>query len=145
MAADNRSPSDDPVIDAVKTLNAGYDNTDYAKRSAVQIGKARIYTVVFKGQDGYWHENYVYESGSTRIAYLDLERMLNARDNDLIPSARDPDYIRTMVVAVFTLVFGIAVVYVAVWDSKNPSLQVLTGLLGLGLGYFVGTKSPAQK
>jgi hypothetical protein len=135
----------DPVIEVVKTLNAGYENTDYAKRSPVKLGGANVYTVVFKGKSGTWYENYVYERGEKRIAYWNLADMLMARDNDLIPSGANLELIRMAAVIAFTLLFGAATIYIVVTNQDNKSLQILTGVVGLGLGWLVGSQSTSHK
>ena len=84
----------DPVIAAVEALNAGYQNSDYAKRGPDQVGGANIYRVAFKGGDGVWRENYVYERGNKRIAYYNIRELLMSRDNDLFPSETNLDLIR---------------------------------------------------
>lgn len=48
------------------------------------------------------------------------------------------DLAKMIVVALLTIGFSIAVVYLVITKPDNQSLQVLTGLLGLTLGYFVG-------
>lgn len=54
-------------------------------------------------------------------------------------SAAPPlDVIKICVVSVLTLAFAVAVIAIVARDPDNKSLQVLTGLLGLTLGYFVG-------
>ncbi len=133
-----KNPSADPVIDAVVRLNSRYNNTNYSKRNPVHVGSGNLYTVVFKGEDGYWRENYVYERGSKVIAYLDLREMILDRGNGLIPSLRDPEFIKLMVISILTFMFAIAVTYLVIHTPDNKSLQVLTGLLGLTIGYLVG-------
>lgn len=135
----------DPVISAVEALNAGYQNSDYAKRGPDQIGGANIYTVVFKGADGEWRENYVYERGNRRIAYHNIRELLMSRDNDLFPSETNLDLIRLWAVIAFTTIFGIAVVYLVITSPDNKSIQFLTGFVGLGIGYLVGNKSLSGK
>jgi len=130
----------DPVIAKVEALNAGYQNTDYAKRGPDQIGGANIYRVSFKGADGVWRENYVYERGNKRIAYYNIRELLMSRDNDLFPSEANLDLIRLWAVIVFTTIFGIAVIYFVKTSPENKSIQFLTGFVGLGIGYLVGNK-----
>ena len=130
----------DPVIAAVEALNAGYQNSDYAKRGPDQIGGANIYRVAFKGRDGVWRENYVYERGSKRIAYYNIRELLMSRDNDLFPSETDHNLIRLWAVIAFTTIFGLAVIYIVIASPENKSIQFLTGFVGLGIGYLVGNK-----
>jgi hypothetical protein len=61
-------PPDDPVIAAVKLLNAGYNNSNYSKRQPQKLGPGRMYTVSYQGQDKAWYEDYVFEVGSTQRA-----------------------------------------------------------------------------
>jgi hypothetical protein len=53
--------TNDPIIAAVEQLNAGYKNTDFSRRPTYEYRSTKIHTVVFKGQDGKWRENYVFE------------------------------------------------------------------------------------
>src|SRR5260370_41543298 len=99
--------SDDHVVATVKSLNAGYQNSDYAKRGPDQVGGANIYSVVFKGADGMHRENYVYERGNKRIAYRSIRDLLMTRDNDLFPSTADLERIRLWAIIAFTAIFGL--------------------------------------
>jgi hypothetical protein len=146
MEANVTNPSDDPVIDAVKRLNSGWNNTDYSRRDPVQLGKASLYTVAFKGQDGYWRENYVYELANKRIPYSDLKQLLTDRNNGLVSTAKDRDFFALLVVAALASIFALAVIYLAIWQPDNSkSLQALTGVFGLVFGYFLGTSRPGQR
>ena len=48
------------------------------------------------------------------------------------------DLIKTVVVATLTFVFSGAAIYIVISMPENKSLQVITGLLGLTIGYLVG-------
>jgi hypothetical protein len=48
------------------------------------------------------------------------------------------DLIKLTVVSILTFIFAFAVIYIVMRDPENKSLQVLTGLLGLTIGYLVG-------
>jgi hypothetical protein len=57
---------------------------------------------------------------------------------DLIRATPFQDLIKLTVVSALTVIFAIAVIYIVIDQPDNKSLQVLTGLLGLTIGYFVG-------
>jgi hypothetical protein len=57
---------------------------------------------------------------------------------NVISSTPPVELIKLTVVSSLTLLFSIAVILVVVIRPDNPSLQVLTGLLGITIGYFVG-------
>ena len=57
---------------------------------------------------------------------------------DRLLDAPPLELIKTTVVALLTLVFSIAVISIVIAKPENQSLQVLTGLLGLTMGYLVG-------
>ena len=137
MSHTDGSPGD-RIIDAIKQLNAGYSNTEYAKRSPEDLGAGKLYTVVFKGADQQWRENYVFERGDKVKAYYTIREALRDSFTGIIPMWRDQEFIKLLVVAILTAAFATAVIGIVVWDPDNKSLQVLTGLLGLTLGYFVG-------
>ena len=48
------------------------------------------------------------------------------------------DFVKLVVVSFLALMFAGSVIYIAVTAPDNKSLQVLSGLLGLTIGYFVG-------
>lgn len=48
------------------------------------------------------------------------------------------ELVRMVVISVLTLLFSISVVFVVIRDPQNQSLQILNGLLGLTIGYFIG-------
>ena len=52
--------------------------------------------------------------------------------------AYDIGFIKLAVVSVLAFMFAVSVIYVVISAPDNKSLQVLTGLLGLTIGYFVG-------
>jgi hypothetical protein len=58
--------------------------------------------------------------------------------SDLIRSTSFSELIKTIMVSILTLIFAISVILIVARDPDNKSLQVLTGLLGLTIGYFVG-------
>jgi hypothetical protein len=60
-------PPIDPIIEAVKKLNAGYCNSDYAVRSFGNIGPAELFVVVFKGVGHKtWYQNYACRDPTAR-------------------------------------------------------------------------------
>src|ERR1700723_3664670 len=129
--SEGNNPAADPIIDAVVRLNSQYSNSAYSKRNPVRVGSGNLCTVVFKGEDGYWRENYVYERGSKVVAYVDLRETILDRGNGLIPFLRDPEFIKLIVISTLTFMFAMAVTYLVITTPDNKSLQVLTGLLGL--------------
>ena len=132
----------DPVLLAVQALNAGWKNTEYSKRRPQPIGKGSMYTVVYKGQDDIWREDYVFEIGETRRAYHEVSTLVLDPLNNVIARQYSTDFIKLIVVSLLTLMFATSVIYLAISAPENKSLQVLTGLLGLTIGYFVGKVDP---
>ena len=55
-----------------------------------------------------------------------------------LPSLKNIEFLKVVVVYILTFMFTVSVVFIVIWQPENKSLQVLTGLLGLTLGYFVG-------
>ena len=134
----------DRVVDAVRQLNAGYNNKNYTKQPAMSLGLATVYAVSFIGQNNRRYENYVFERGQELKAYNTLKSLIIDRNNNIIPRISTPDLIKLLVVSGLTVMFAIALIYLVITQPENKSLQVLTGLLGLTLGYFVG-KSDTSK
>jgi hypothetical protein len=133
------APDNDPIIKAVIQLNAAYTNKNYAKHNPIVIRGANVYKVTFQSQGGTWYENYVYQRGARApIPYESLSQLLRAGDNDLIPHGPDLELIRMATVGFFTLMFGVAVIYLVFHPSPGDSIQILTGFVGTGFGYLVG-------
>ncbi|HXR26204.1 MAG TPA: hypothetical protein VN742_12630 [Candidatus Binataceae bacterium] len=128
----------DPIVDAVKSLNSGYNNSKYSKRHLAQAGQGNIWAVVFLGENQQWYENYVYVLGSRMEAFYNLQILLAAKGHSFVPSLRDLDFIRLIVVAAMALLLVTATIYVSISDTKSSSLQVLSPLLTLVVGYLMG-------
>jgi hypothetical protein len=133
-----------PIIDAVKALNSGYKNKNYRKASVIDLGGAVIYKVVFQGEDNSWYDNYVYKKGNKVVAYWTLERLLNARDNDLFSPWRDIALIKLWVAGLITVVLLASVIYLSIKFPETKSLQSLVTLLSTGVGYFLGSSERRQ-
>lgn len=139
-------PDKDPIVQAVVRLNAAWSNKNYAKHNPTVIRGANVYKVTFEGQEGGYFENYVFQRGmKDPIPYSSLGELLNAKNNDLIPDGPNLELVRLVAVVCFTLMFGAAVIYVVVQPTENKSVQILTGFVGLGLGYLVGKSPEAGK
>ena len=134
----------DKVVEAVKQLNAGYLNTDYFRKPPEDLRSGKLYTVTFKGEDGHWRENYVFERGKTLKPYYSIRDMIKDSTTGIIPRATDTEFVKLMVISILTILFAVAVVWIVAVNPENKSLQVLTGLLGLTLGYFVGKGDKAN-
>ncbi len=57
---------------------------------------------------------------------------------DITKKAYDIGFMKLVVVSILAFMFAISVIYIVISAPDNKSLQVLTGLLGLTIGYFVG-------
>jgi hypothetical protein len=130
-------PVADPVIDLVKGHNAGFNNTRYTKTQVTYEGPGHIYQVDFLGENQNWYRNYVLETGDQRRVYDTIDKLLTRLSRS--PWA-DPEYVKLMVISLITFLFAVAFIYLVAVQPENKSLQVLTGLLGLMLGYFVGKR-----
>jgi hypothetical protein len=117
--SDTSNAVDDPVIEAVRNLNKGYNNRNYAKRSAQNFGSGTIYTVTFRGENNKFYEQYVFERGQERRAYQELAALIFDGNNKLIPSMLNPDMIKLIVVSVLTIMFAAAVIYMV---FKDPDI-----------------------
>jgi hypothetical protein len=136
--SETKETTTNPVVEVVKRLNYQYNNTGYAMGDPRPLGSGKLYSVKFKGSDDVWHENYVFERGSDRRAYWSLHDLILDSNTNLVPTFRDPDYLKLVVVCGLTVLLIIAVILIVAFEQENKSLQVLTGLLGLTLGYLVG-------
>jgi hypothetical protein len=134
---ENATPVD-PILEAVKKYNSDFNNSRYSKRFIVRAGKGNIWSVAFIGEDQRWYENYVYELGGELEVFYTLEMLLTRESPKFVPSSRDPDFIRLIVVSTMAIVLLLAITFAAISDSKNPSLQVLSPLLTLVAGYLMG-------
>jgi len=63
---------------------------------------------------------------------------------DYVQTTRFPKVVKLAVVAGLAIAFSVAVIFIVIHTPDNKSLQVLTGLAGLTIGYFVG-KSDTPK
>jgi hypothetical protein len=135
---------DDPIIAAVIRLNAGYTNSDYEKRDPVRIGDSLVYIVTFKGENGFWYQNYVYQKDERLTGFQDLAALLLASEKDLHKHGLNLEFLRMSSVIAFTLLFSVAVIWLVFRQPDNKALQILTGFVGLGLGYLVGKASPVE-
>ena len=136
--SDPKSSPNDRIIESVKQLSSGWKNTDFSKRPPEKVGSGKLYTVVFKGEDGLWRENYVFEKGSDIRPYSNIRDVLRDTSNGIIPSWKDQDFVKLIVISILTGIFSISVIGIVILNPDNKSLQVLIGLLGLTLGYLVG-------
>jgi len=135
----NAGGSTDPVIQQVVSLNSGYKNSEYSKSPPDKVGTGKIYTVKFKGQDGDWRENYVFERGDDRRAYWSLGDLIKDGSNHIFSPFSDVDYLRVVVIAVLAVMFGAALTYLIVSkDAENKGMQTLITVFSLTLGYLVG-------
>ena len=128
----------DPILDAVKASNAGFNNSRYTRQQLTYGGTRNIHRVDFLGEDQNWYQNFVLERRGKGL------RVYDTIDKLLVEVAASPwgdhDYVKLVVIAVLALSFGAAVLYVVLVQPENKSLNVLTGLLGLTTGYLVGKK-----
>src|SRR5260370_22668766 len=116
----------DPILDSARNLNSGYNNSKYSKRHLAQAGNGNIWAIVFMGENQQWYENYVYELRGEIEAFYNLQTLLAKKGNSFVPSSRDPDFIRVIVVASMALALLLAIILVAITDSKNSPLHVLS-------------------
>jgi hypothetical protein len=56
----------------------------------------------------------------------------------LISETTFPELVKLGVMSVLAIVFAFATVYLVIKEPDNKSVQLITGLLGLTLGYFLG-------
>ncbi|AXA39417.1 hypothetical protein [Rhizobium leguminosarum] len=145
MEKSNVDPTDrDPVVAAVKQLNEPYKNTEFRRRPAYEYGSTKVHSVVFKGEDGEWRENYAFEKGKTIIAYHSLVDLLKDRKTYFLPFYQDHDSLKIITIILMALAFSAAFLYLVASGAKPESLQLLTGILGLLVGYLIGNV-PGQK
>ena len=87
-----------------------------------------------------------FEKGDIKRAFFapeELAQFISASSiqrtfGDRLLDAPPLNLIKTTVVSVLTFIFSAAVVFIVIDKPENKSLQVLTGLLGLTIGYLVG-------
>ena len=77
-------------------------------------------------------------SRGTDLAMFIEGQMAQKPFSDFIRTTPFLELMKLCVVSVLTILFAIAVIYIVIQEPDNKSLQVLTGLLGLTIGYFVG-------
>jgi len=63
----------------------------------------------------------------------------------LMRSPSTSEFFKMVTMSILTFIFAIAVIYIVIFNPDNKSLQVLTGLLGLTIGYFVGKADDGKK
>jgi hypothetical protein len=110
MAEPASIPNAEVIINAVKQLNAGYENKNYAIRQPEEVAGGNLYTVVFQSQDGTWMENYVFERGKFIKAYWSIRDVVRDSNNGIVPKWNDREFIRLGVVSILTIMFAIAVI-----------------------------------
>ena len=131
-------PGSDPILDAVKSMNSGYKNTDYSKRQLLELGTADVYAVSFKGPDEKTYEHFACNARGRVFAASTLERLLLKINGRVFLSFREPELIKLGVVSILAFAFSVAtIVEVATWPN-NPSLEILSGTAALLIGYLVG-------
>jgi hypothetical protein len=100
--------------------------------------------VVFKGANNQWYENYVGIVGGEPFAFHTLPQLLRDRNLNIIDVKSRLDMYIAYTLIAMTSVLLLVVCYLAVRDPDNQSLQVLTGLFGLLVGYLVGKRGSEQ-
>jgi hypothetical protein len=137
-------PSNDPVINKVKEINKGYQNSEYSKQTPMQVGPGEVYVVSFMGQDKQWYSNYVFERGSERRAYPTFDKLISDPKNRInVPWWTEFETIRLFIISGLTILLAAAAIYIKIHSDLNQDIQFLTGLLGLLIGWLVG-KNPAS-
>lgn len=103
-----------------------------------------------KGDDTWgWY----FEKGDIKRAFFAPEELAQYISSLAIPrqfvdrllDAPPLELIKTAVVSFLTLIFSISVIYIVIHSPENKSLQVITGLLGLTIGYLVGKGDQSLK
>jgi hypothetical protein len=137
------------ALEAVSNRYADVDRYDLATARVVETKPfllGSLSRVDFKRKDGSgktvygWAPELDKKSGRLRGGIEIFENT-----DQLIPfvsraptiKSHDTDFIKLTVISVLTFMFA-SVIYVVIAAPENKSLQVLTGLLGLTIGYFVG-------
>lgn len=128
----------DRIIAVMKEFHGGYNNTDYSVKEPQALGRGHLYPVSFKGGDGIFRENYVYTVSNKTLAYKSIKDALRDSMSGIVPFWRDVDILKLYIVTFLTITFSVAVIWIVIRDPENKALQVLSGLLGLTIGYIVG-------
>lgn len=124
--------------------------TTLKPRKARPIAGGQMVTVEYYiNGDNKVHWEWYYEknglvttvSSGEEIADLVESQMPTKRIRDkLVPDTTTFEGLKTIVMAIMALLFALAVIIASLWPSltNSSSLQILNGLLGLTLGFFVG-------
>jgi hypothetical protein len=133
----------DPVLREVIDLNKQYKNTKYSKSSPMRVGPGYTYSVSYKGENEQWYTNYVYRRRGKYRAYETLDRLIADPDNKInVPWYAEFEMIRFLLI--FSLTVALVVAWVVVYtqlEGDKQSLQYLTGILGILIGWLVA-KAP---
>lgn len=131
--------------EAVKNLNRQYPgNRNYSASTFLRVGKTTVYKVHFTDESGNEeYDNWAVIRGDQVKAYFFLDTMLIDRDSGLFEHNKDIDYLKLLVTSGLAIMFSLAVIWIVINKPDNQSLQVLTGLAGLTIGYLVGQSKGA--
>ena len=132
------------AIDAVSDMNEGYNNTNYRCSMPSKFASGFLYEVSFEGEDGYWRQNFVFQKGADFRPYSNLKDLLADSSNGIVTPMSDPEYAKLIFIILITLVTLVAVIFLVIQQPDNKSLQILSGILGLLIGYLVGKRDQAH-
>jgi hypothetical protein len=142
--SDNSSTDDAVGKRAVAYFEALRGVTVPVSAEQISIAGGTLVAVNYK-KDGVDNWAWYFEKGEIKKAVYrgtELVTFLDSQSKktivDLIKEMPFQDTIKLTMVSTLTIVFACAVIYIVIRDPDNKSLQVLTGLLGLTIGYFVG-------
>jgi hypothetical protein len=138
------------VLEAIGNRFADVDRYDLATARVIETKPfllGSLSRVDFKRKDGSsktvyaWAPELDAKSGRLRggIEIFDnTDQLIPFVSRAPTTKTHDTDFIKLIVVSVLTFMFAVSVIYVVIAMPENKGLQVLTGLLGLTIGYFVG-------
>jgi len=149
-----KSSEDDGMIEhrAIQLFDAmkGVTNSQVTARRASAGGN--LLTVKFQ-RDGMDRWGWYFEKGDVRRPLYNAEEVASFIEAQmtggflaqLMRSPSTSEFFKMVTMSILTFIFAIAVIYIVIFNPDNKSLQVLTGLLGLTIGYFVGKADDGKK
>jgi len=115
-------------------------------REKVKIAGGTLVGVRHKGDDGKDRFGRYFENGEIKTNLKNTTEVARFIEGQIAPrpfaefirTTPFPELAKLTVVSVLAFILLVAVIYLVIQQPENKSLQVLTGLFGLTLGYFVG-------
>jgi hypothetical protein len=139
-------PIEDEKLRAVQYLQGIKGVSDVQAKASSDISGGGVLVTTSLKRDGRDTWGWYFEKGEIQKALftgeeiaLFISKVVSPKSvRQLIGDTPIIELAKLAVMSFLTLVFSIAVVAIVILNPGNQNLQILTGLLGLTIGYFVG-------